>query len=163
MYLAAADEITRQRCICIIEAASSGTAMSSVHDIALTVALTRDLLKIKSFAAIQAVLAALGVAMDHPSLKAVGFDFQSLKEKEGFDCAAFRASGFDWSTIRTAGFTAAEVKAAGCDFASAQSAGFDVPSLVVAFGYNVVTASGVDLSSRMLVRSLLFPCICTHA
>ncbi len=85
--LAAADDVTRQRCVRIIEAASAGGASSSLPDIASSAALTRGLLDMKSGAAVKAVLAALGVAMDHPSLKAVGYDLPSLKAA-GFDLAA---------------------------------------------------------------------------
>ncbi len=132
--LAAADDVTRQRCLRIIEAAS---ASSSLPNIALSAALTRGLLHMKSLAAVKAVLAALGVAMDHPSLKAVGYDPPSLKAA-GFDLAAFRAAGCDWSTIRTAGFSAAEAKAAGCDPATARAAGYFSFSLLEAYGYDAV-------------------------
>jgi hypothetical protein len=148
--LAAADDVTRRRCVRIIEAASAGGASSSLPDIASSAALTRGLLDMKSFAAFNSVLAALGVAMDHPSLRAVGFDPPSLKAAE-FDVAAFRAAGCDWSTIRAAGFSAAEAKAADCDPASAHRAGYDVPSLVAAYGYDAVAAAGVDVSSCILV------------
>ena len=90
MHLAAADDVTRRRCVRIIEAASAGGASSSLPDIASSAALTRGLLDMKSLAAVKAVLAALGVAIDHPSLKAVGYDPPSLKAA-GFDLAAFRA------------------------------------------------------------------------
>ena len=156
--LAAADDATRQRCVRIIKAAS---VSSSLLDIASSAALTRGLLDMKSLAAVKAVLAALGVAMDHPSLKAVGFDPPSLKAA-GFDVAAFRAAGCDWSTIRTAGFSAAEAKAAGCDLASAQAAGYDPPSLVEAYGFDAVEAAGCDVSC-ILVSFLLRSCTRTHA
>ncbi len=153
MCLAAADDVTRQRCLRIIEAASAGGASSSLPDIASSAALTRGLLDMKSLVAVKAVLAALGVAMDHPSLKAVGYDPPSLKAA-GFDLAAFRAAGCDWSTIRTAGFSAAEAKAAGCNLASVQAVGYDVPSLVVAYGFDAVEAAGLDVSC-ILVSFLL--------
>ncbi len=167
--LAAADDVTRQRCVRIIEAAS---VSSSLLDIASSAALTRGLLDMKSLSAVKAVLAALGVAMDHPSLKAVGYDLPSLKAA-GFDLAAFRAAGYDWLTVNTAGFSATEAKAAGCDPASARAGGYDLISLVVAYGYDAVAAAGVDvsffkafkgrendLSICILVSSLL--CTCAH-
>ena len=77
--LAAADDVTRQRCVRIIEAASAGGASSSLLDIASSAALTRGLLDMKSLSAVKAVLAALGVAMDHLSVKAAGFDLPSFK------------------------------------------------------------------------------------
>jgi hypothetical protein len=141
--LAAADDMTRQRCVRIIEAASAGGA-TFLSDIASSVALTHCLLDL-SLAAVKAVLAALDVAMDHPSLKAVGFDLPSLKTA-GFNAAAFRSTGCDWSSIRAAGFSAAEAKAAGCDLASAQAAGFNVILLVAAYGYDEVAAAGCDFS-----------------
>ena len=172
MFLAAADDVTRQRCVRIIEAASAGGASSSLPDIASSAALTRGLLDMKSLAAVKAVLAALDVAIDHPSLKAVGFDLPSLKAA-GFNAATFRATGCNWSSIRAVGFSAAEAKAAGCDLASAQAAGYDVPSLLLAYGYDAVAGAGCDvsffkafkghekdLSSIILVSFLL--CTCTH-
>ncbi len=156
MCLAAADDVTRQRCLRIIEAASKGPAPSSLPDIASSAALTRGLMDMKSVLAVKAVHAALGVDLDHPSLNAarLRFDPPSLKVA-GFDVAAFRAAGCDWSTIKTAGFTAPEVAAAGCDLASAQAAGYDVLLLVSAFGYDAVEASDVNLSSWILVSVLL--------
>jgi hypothetical protein len=147
VFLAAADDVTRRRCVRIIEAASAGGASSSLPDIASSAALTRGLLDMKSLAAVKAVLAALGVAIDHPSLKDVGYDPPSLKAA-GFDVAAFRAAGCDWSTIRTAGFSAAQVKAAGCDPASAFAVGYDPPSLKAA-GFDVAAfrAAGCDWST----------------
>ena len=65
VHLAAADDATRRRCVRIIEAASAGGASSSLPDIASSAALTRGLLDMKSGAAVKAVLAALGVAIDH--------------------------------------------------------------------------------------------------
>jgi hypothetical protein len=160
--LAAADDVMRQRCVRIIEAASASGASSSLRDIASSAALTRSLLVMKSLSAIKAVLAALSVASDHPSLKAVGYDPPSLKAA-GFDLAAFRAAGYDWSTIRAARFSAAEAKAVGCDLASARAAGYDVPSLLEAYGYDAVAAAGVDLSGYTLVSFLLCTFTRTHA
>ena len=78
-YLAAADDVTRQCCMRAIQAASAGGASSYLHDIASSAVFTRGLMNIKSISAIKAVLAALGVAMDHPSVKAAGFDLPSFK------------------------------------------------------------------------------------
>jgi hypothetical protein len=54
--LSEADDITRQRCIRIIEAARAGGASSSLNDIASSAALTRGVLDMKSLAAVKAVL-----------------------------------------------------------------------------------------------------------
>ncbi len=152
--LAAADEVTRQRCMRIIEAASAYVASSSLCDIASSAALTPGLFMMRSLRAVNAVLAALGrpavAALDAPSLKAAGFD-----------CATCVAAGCNWSTIRIAGFTAVEVKASGCDPASAQAAGYDMPSLVAAYGYDAVEAAGVV--SCVLVSFLLCSCARTPA
>jgi hypothetical protein len=147
--LAAADDVTRQRCVRIIEAASAGGASSSLPDIAASAALTSGLLTMRSLPAVNAVLAALGRpavgGLDAPSLKAAGFD-----------AALCRAAGCDWSTIRAVGFSFAEAKAAGCDPASAQAAGYcDVPSLVTAYGFDAVAAAGCDVSCIVLVSFLL--------
>ena len=83
VYLAAADDATRQRCVRVIQAASAGGASSSLHHIASAAALTGELLKMKSLPAIQAVLDALGVSMSDPCLKAAGFDAAFLKVAPG--------------------------------------------------------------------------------
>ena len=155
VHLAAADDVTRRRCVRIIEAASAGGASSSLPDIASSAALTRGLLDMKSGAAVKAVIAALGCEW-------------STFRAAGFSAAEAKAAGCDWLSIKAAGFSAAEAKAAGCDPASAQAAGYDVPSLVVAYGYDAVAAAGVDviffkafkgrekdLSSCILVSSLV--------
>ena len=98
MCLAAADDATRRRCVRIIEAASAGGASSSLPDIASSAALTRGLLDMKNFAAVKAVFAALGVAIDHPSLKAVGYAVPSLVAAYGFD--AVEAAGVDVSFLK---------------------------------------------------------------
>jgi hypothetical protein len=149
--LAAADDVTRQRCMRIIQAASAGA--SSLQDIASAAALTPGLRDLKSVAAVKAVIAVLGVAFDHPSLKAAGCDLPSLKAA-GHDAAAFRAAGCSWADVKKAGFTAAEARAAGCDVKSAQAVGYEIPSLLEAFGYDAV-AAGTDLSSCMLVSVTL--------
>jgi hypothetical protein len=72
VFLAAADDVTRQRCVRAIQAASSGGRFSSLQDIASAVLLTRDLIGMQSLPAVNAVLAALG--KDARSLKDMGFD-----------------------------------------------------------------------------------------
>ena len=77
MVLAAADDVTRQHCMRVIQAASAGGG-SSLKDIAAAVALTCDLFWMQSLPAVNAVLAALGKAaakgLDAKSLKDAGFD-----------------------------------------------------------------------------------------
>ena len=150
VMLAAEDEVTRQRCMRIIEA--SGMDVSPLQDIASAVALTRDLLGMNCLSAIKAVLTALGIPMSDPSLNSVGLDLPSLKAA-GFDVAAFVSCKYDWATIRRAGFSAAEVKAAGCNAASAIGAGYDLPSLKAA-GFNAMTLklAGCSFSALVLAR-----------
>jgi hypothetical protein len=142
-YLAAADDVTRYRCMRIIEAASACGA-SSPHDIATAAAVTPRLFFMRNLPAVNAVLVALGKSavegLDLPSLKSIGCDL-----------ACYRAAGFDLPSLKDAGFTSAEVKAAGCDLKSAQAAGYDVVSLVSAFGYDAVAVAGCDVSSCLLV------------
>jgi len=88
--LAAVDDVTRQRCMRIIEAASAGA--SPMKDIASAAALTSDLLKMNLFA-VNAVLAALGKAavknLSASSLIAGGFDHEIIA---AFDHADRQAS-----------------------------------------------------------------------
>jgi hypothetical protein len=133
--LAATDDVTRQRCVRIIEAASPGGASSSLPDISSSAAVTPGLLTMRSVRAVNAVLAALGKP-------AVG--------------------GLDAPSLQTVGFSAAEVKAAGCDPASAQAAGYDTISLVATYGYDAVKTAGCDIS-HILVSALLCTCTHTHA
>ncbi len=150
LILATDDEVTRQRCMLVIEAASADFSFP-LQDIAFSVTLTPDLLGMKNLPVIKAVLAALGVAMSDPSLKTVGFDPPSLKAA-GFDAAAFRASGCDWSIIKSAGFTISHAKAAGCDAAAATSAGYDLPSLKAAgFSAGALKSAGRDYASLVSV------------
>jgi hypothetical protein len=76
--LAAADDVTRQRCVRAIQAASACGSCSSLQDIASVVALTPDLFWMQSLPAVNAVLAALGNAaakgLDAKSLNDAGFD-----------------------------------------------------------------------------------------
>jgi hypothetical protein len=105
--LAAADDVTRQRCVRAIQAASAGGGCSSLQDIASAVALTRDLIGMQSLPAVNAVLAALGKAaakgLDANSLKDAGFDCSSLA-RAGFDAAALKGLGFSTRDITFAGF-----------------------------------------------------------
>ncbi len=143
--LAAANDVTRQRCVHIIRAASA-SSFESLSDIASSAALTPGLFMMRSVRAVNAVLAALGRpavgGLDAPSLKAAGCNV-----------AVCRTARCDWSSIRAAGFSAAEAKAAGCDPASAKTAGYDMISLVLVYGYDAVAAAGVDVSC--IVVSLL--------
>jgi hypothetical protein len=150
VVLAAADDVTRQRCMRAIQAASAG-ACSPLQDIASAVALTRDLLDMQSLPAIKAVLDALGIAMSDASLKAVGLDPTSLKAA-GFDITAFRTAGCDWATIKAAGFTASEAKAAGYDATSAIHAGYEVHSLVAA-GFNAAALKAAGCGFSALVSA----------
>lgn len=133
IFLAAADDVTRQHCIYLLQAASKGGFSSSPQNIASAAALNRNLVSMQSLSAVNAVLMALGKAtvtgLDHLSLKAAGFDIHTL-----------RAFGCDWMDIKTVGFTAADVKTAGYDLKCAHSAGFDVLSLITAFNLNDVAA-----------------------
>ena len=78
--------------------------------------MTRDLIKMQSLPAVNAVLAALGKAaakgLDANSLKEVGFDAQELKAA-GFDAASLKGAGFDLSSLVKTGFDAAALKGAG--------------------------------------------------
>ena len=94
--LAAADDVTRQRCVRAIQAASAGGGCSSLQDIASSVALSRDLIGMQSLPAVNAVLAALGKAA------AKGVDLNSLV-KAGFDAASLKGAGFSIRDITFAG------------------------------------------------------------
>jgi hypothetical protein len=144
VVLAAEDEVTRQRCMRIIQAASTGCSCSPLQSIASAVALTRDLLRIQSLSAVNNVLAALGKAavdaLDPECLKAAGFE-----------AAALAAAGHDFASIKAAGFTAAEAKAAGCDATCAVSAGYDLPSLKAA-GYDILSLKAAGFDVLLLVE-----------
>ena len=103
VFLAAADDVTRQRCVRAIQAASAGGGCSSLQDIASAVALTRDWIKMQSLPAVNAVLAALGKAA------AKGLDANSLKDA-GLDLSSLVKAGFDLSSLVKAGFDAASLK-----------------------------------------------------
>lgn len=162
LYLAAADDVTRQRCTRIIQAASAGGASSSLQNIAITASLTHGLMSTKSVVRIKAVLSVLGIDMIDTSLKAFGFDLPSIKAA-GCDAAAFRTAGCNWPIIKQAGFTAFELKVAGCDIETAKSLGYDVGSLILGFGFAAVVASGCDVSSVVLVSCNTQHCQITRA
>ena len=112
VFLAAADDVTRQRCVRAIQAASAGGGCSSLQDIASAVALTRDLIKMQSLPAVNAVLAALGKAaakgLDANSLKKAGFDLSSLV-RAGFDLSSLVKAGFDAAALKEAGFSIRDI------------------------------------------------------
>ena len=90
VFLAAADEATRQRCLRALQAAS--TVCFTRQDIASVAALTCDLIGMQSLPAVNAVLAALGRA------PAKGLDPKSLKNA-GFGAAALKGAEFDLSFV----------------------------------------------------------------
>jgi hypothetical protein len=112
VFLAADDDITRQRCLQIMQIACAGDTSSTLQSIASTAALTRNLFCLKSVAAITAVFAALRVDMNDSSLRAVNFDFSLLKEFQ-FEARDLRTVGFNCADLQDAGFNARELKAAG--------------------------------------------------
>jgi hypothetical protein len=161
LFLAACDADTCQRCIRVIQAASDGVA-SPLQDVAVTLALTRDLMSTKSVDRIKAVLTILGINMIDSSLKAFGFDLPSIKAA-GCDAAAFRTAGFNWATMKQAGFTPFELKVAGCDIETAKSLEYDIGSLILGFGFAAVVALGCDVSSVVLVSRNTHYCVTTRA
>ena len=115
--LAAADDVTRQRCVRAIQAASAGGGCSSLQDIASSVALSRDLIGMQSLPAVNAVLAALGKAaakgLDANSLKDVGFDLSSLV-RAGFDLSSLVKAGCDAASLKGAGFSVEDIAFKAC-------------------------------------------------
>ena len=115
--LAAADDVTRQRCVRAIQAASAGGGCSSLQDIASSVAVTRDLIGMQSLPAVNAVLAALGKAaakgLDANSLKDVGFDLSSLV-RAGFDLSSLVKAGCDAASLKGAGFSVEDIAFKAC-------------------------------------------------
>jgi hypothetical protein len=97
VFLAAANDDQRQRCMRVIQAASADSVSFTLQGIATTVALTRDLIGMQSLPAVNAVLAALGKAaakgLDAKSLKQAGLTWGEL-EYLGYDLAALEAGGF---------------------------------------------------------------------
>ena len=107
--LAAADDVTRQRCMRIIQAASAGA--SPLQDIASAAALSPGLGDMKSVAAVKAVFAVLGC------------DWSAIRTG-GFTAAEARAAGCDLKSAQAAGYEVPSLlvaygedacKAAGCD------------------------------------------------
>jgi hypothetical protein len=88
------------------------------------------------------------------SAREAGYDLPAIRVG-GFTAAEFKAAGCDWPTIKSAGFTALQAKDAGCSLDAARAAGFDVIQLVLGFGFNVIVAAGIDVSSITLVRQTL--------
>jgi hypothetical protein len=131
-------------------AASASGSSSDLRKIASASALTPALFKMRSLAAVNAVLAALG----KPAVG--GLDLPSLKAS-GCDISCCMSAGFDLRSLRDAGFTAADVKTAGCDPKSAQAAGFDVLPLLALFGYDACTMAGCDL--RFIVVRFSAKCV----
>ena len=123
--LSAADDVTRQRCVRAIQAASAG--VSSLQDIASAVALSRDLIGMQSLPAVNAVLAALGKAA------AKGLDVNSLKDA-GFDCSSLVRAGFVLSSLVRAGCDLSSLVRAGFDAAALKGAGFSIRDITFA-GY----------------------------
>jgi hypothetical protein len=106
-------------CMACYGAIASG-ASSSPPDIAASVALTRGLLDMKSVAAVKAVLAALGIPLDHPSLKAVGFDPSSLTvemKRVGVTATQFKDAGWSLANLIGHAFSISELQAAGFNVA----------------------------------------------
>ena len=107
--LAAADDVTRQRCMRIIQAASAGA--SPLQDIASAAALTPGLRDMKSVAAVKAVFAALGC--DWSAIRTGGFTAAEARAA-GCDVKSAQAAGYDVLSLVVAyGYDAC--KAAGCD------------------------------------------------
>lgn len=145
LFLAASDDVTRQRCVRIIQAASTCSLSSHPQEIAPAAALSSDLLGMKSVKAIKTVLSALNVPWSHAVLKAAGLDLHSLKAA-GFSVGAFVYAGCNWEDVAALGFPLQEIKAAGCDIMTAKNAGYDELSLAAAFGLDAAVAAGCDVS-----------------
>jgi hypothetical protein len=152
LFLAASDDVTRQRCVRIIQAASTCSLSSHPQEIAPAAALSSDLLGMKSVKAIKTVLSALNVPWSHAVLKAAGLDLHSLKAA-GFSVGAFVYAGCNWEDVAALGFPLQEIKAAGCDIMTAKNAGYDELSLAAAFGLDAAVAAGCDVSF-LIVRTL---------
>ncbi len=114
MVLAAADDVTRQRCFRIMQTACSDTISTTLQSIASSATLTRNLFCMKNATAVTAVLLALRVGTNEPSLAAVNFNFALLKEFQ-FEALDLKAAGFIAADLQAAGFNSRELKAAGYD------------------------------------------------
>jgi hypothetical protein len=97
VILAAPDEITQHRCICIIRAASKGKLDSSIQDISAAVALTCELIDMKSLPAVNTVLATLdkvpAKSWDAKSLKDAGFPGNELLQASVFSLRELTFAG----------------------------------------------------------------------
>jgi hypothetical protein len=114
LVLAATDDVTRQRCFRIMQTACSDTISTTLQSIASSATLTRGLFCMKSATAVTAVLSALRVGTNEPSLAAVNFNFALLKEFQ-FEARDLKAAGFIVADLQAAGFNLRELKAAGYD------------------------------------------------
>jgi hypothetical protein len=128
VVLAAADDVQRQRCMRIIQAASAG-ASSPLRDIASAAALTRDLFGMQNLSAVNAVLAALGNSW--ADVKKAGFTAAEAKAA-GCDAASAMTAGHDLSSLKTAGYGAAALKSVGYAFSALVLAGFSAAELTEA-------------------------------
>jgi hypothetical protein len=148
VFLAAADESTRQRCISIIEAASAGSVQCRLQDIASVVALSTDLIRVGAINAVYNVVRYL----EDGNYRGFADNMtpEGLK-KFGFDPMAIAASGVDWKRICDEGFTVDEFKASGCPLAAAILAGYDVRALIFGYGDQAVIAAGCDTRNWILV------------
>jgi hypothetical protein len=110
----------------IIQAASAKGISPSLHSIASSVALTSDMFSMKSAAAVAAVLAALRLTVNDPSLEIHFLLFKHFQ----FDPAELKAVGFDAATLKAAGFAAAQIMLLyGLDLAGLLSLRYDVEAL----------------------------------
>ena len=176
MCLAAADDVTRQRCMRIIRTASAVAASSSLHNIASAAALTPELFLMRSLPAVTAVVAALGKAavggLDLPALRAAGVKVECIAE--GIDLCSLIAAGFtskdvkeakvgvrrliddgcDACQIKDLGITvdAAAFRAAGCDWTTVRAKGFTATQ-VKAAGCDLTSAQSADYDVGSLVAA----------
>ncbi len=97
LFLAAADDETRQRCVRALQAATSRTMYTSMQELASAVAITPDLIGMRNMPAVNSVLVSLGKSATN------GFDAKSLKVA-GLTAKELRAAGFGLWDIIDAGF-----------------------------------------------------------
>ena len=107
---AADDDVARQRCMRIIEAASTGTS-SPLQHIASAATLTPGLMNMKSPSAVEAVVAAVGCSW--AVMRTAGFTL-SVAKAAGCGAASAKAVGYNApSLVEVLAYDAA--KASGCD------------------------------------------------
>jgi hypothetical protein len=150
VVLAAADEVTRQRCMRIIQAASQTARESSLEHIVSAVVLTRNLFCMKSAVALKFVLDASGITISKPSLDACNFPYHFLREFR-FDATDLKVVGFDAVCLRLAGFDVFQLKVADYDAESLHGAGFDLTELAATNDIPWLIAGGInawELSAR---------------